>query len=108
MVLVSAPQFLHCGTRRDGSAILVFPDDPSLATWPAVEGAPDGPGPDLDRGLSPAAAQLAERRARLTGGASDEPRREVLWDEIQARTLPSLAHPPLLTAACPAPVRRQS
>jgi hypothetical protein len=84
VVAASNPQFQHCGTRRDGSAILVFPDDPSLVAWPP-DGAPDGPGPDFDRALTPAAAQLAERRARLAGSANDGPRREVVWDEIQAR-----------------------
>ena len=73
-------QFISCGTRRDGSAILIFPDDPS------VNIAPDGPGMESDMGLSPAALQLAERRRRMGGGKrEDSPQREIVWDEIQAR-----------------------
>jgi hypothetical protein len=76
------PQFISCGTRRDGSEILVFPDDPSIN---AAGGAPDGPGLEMEPMLiSPAAAQLAERRERLRVNQRDgSPTREINWDEMQ-------------------------
>lgn len=75
-------KFVSCGTRRDGSEILIFPDDPSINT---AGGAPDGPGVENEvKMMNPAAAQLAERQQRLRGYHREgSPTREIHWDEIQ-------------------------